>query len=170
MSLYEAFIRSYNLPFIWLGVNAGGLEALAQNLAKIHLLKHDVVFPSMLLGTTEMSAYEVAQMFQVIANDGYFTPLTTIRSVTDQHNQTCRAFRWNRIKLFDQARMIQVQRAMVGVSEQGTARYLRRRFGERTWPARRVPPTKPAIPGLPDFRIACWAWSGLGATITRRSA
>ena len=132
MSLYQAFVNSYNLPFIWLGVNAGGLEALTQNLAKIHLLKHDVVFPSMLLGTTEMSAYEVAQMFQVIANDGYFTPLTTIRSVTDQQNQTLSRIPLESFKLFDQATMIQVQRAMVGVSEQGTARYLAQRFGERS--------------------------------------
>jgi penicillin-binding protein 1B len=132
MSLYEAFIRSYNLPFISLGVKSGGLEALADSLSKIHLLKHDVVFPSMLLGTTEMSAYEVAQMFQVIANDGYFTPLTTIRSVTDQHNKILSRIPLESHKLFDRARMIQVQRAMVGVSEQGTARYLADRFGERT--------------------------------------
>jgi len=132
MSLYEAFIRSYNLPFISLGVKSGGLEALVDSLSKIHLLKHDVVFPSMLLGTTEMSAYEVAQMFQVIANDGYFTPLTTIRSVTDQHNKILSRIPLESHKLFDRARMIQVQRAMVGVSEQGTARYLADRFGERT--------------------------------------
>ena len=86
----------------------------------------------MLLGTTEMSAYEVAQMFQVIANDGYFTPLTTIRSVTDQHNKILSRIPLESHKLFDRARMIQVQRAMVGVSEQGTARYLADRFGERT--------------------------------------
>ena len=132
MSLYKAFIHSYNLPFISLGVESGGLEALAQNLAKIHLLKHDVVYPSMLLGTTEMSAYEVAQMFQVIANDGYFTPLTTIRSVTDQHNKTLSRIPLESHKLFDRAQMIQVQRAMVGVSEQGTARYLAERFGALT--------------------------------------
>jgi penicillin-binding protein 1B len=132
MSLYEAFIHSYNLPFISLGVNHGGLEALAQNLARIKLLKHEVVYPSILLGTTAMSAYEVAQMFQVIANNGYFTPLTTIRSVTDQHNQALERVPLESYKLFDQASMIQVQRAMVGVSEQGTARYLASRFGERT--------------------------------------
>jgi len=131
MSLYQAFVRSYNLPFIWLGID-GGLEALAQNLGKIKLLKHDVVYPSMLLGTTEMSAYEVAQMFQVIANNGYFTPLTTIRSVTDQNNHVLRRIPLDSLKLFDQARMIQVQRAMIGVAEHGTASYLARRFEGRT--------------------------------------
>ena len=131
-TLYDAFIHSYNLPFIWLGVNSGGIEELTQNLDKIKLLKHDVVFPSILLGTTAMSAFEVAQMFQVIANDGYFAPLTTIRTVTDQANHTLTRIPLESFKLFDRARMIQVQRAMIGVSEQGTARYLAERFGERT--------------------------------------
>ncbi|MBT8436769.1 MAG: penicillin-binding protein 1B, partial [Gammaproteobacteria bacterium] len=131
MSLYEAFIRSYNLPFVQLGV-AGGLEKLAENLARINLLKHDVVYPSMLLGTTSMSAYEVAQMYQVIANNGYFTPLTTIRSVTDQENQTLERVPLESHKLFDQAGMIQVQRAMIGVTENGTASYLAERFPAQT--------------------------------------
>ena len=131
-TLYEAFIRSYNLPLIWLGVNAGGIEALVQNLSRIKLLKHEVVFPSILLGTTAMSAFEVAQMYQVIANDGYFAPLTTIRTVTDQANRTLTRIPLESHKLFDSTRMIQVQRAMVGVSEQGTARYLAQRFGERS--------------------------------------
>jgi len=131
-TLYDAFVNSYNLPFIWLGVNSGGIEALTQNLGRIKLLKHDVVFPSILLGTTAMSAFEVAQMYQVIANDGYFAPLTTIRTVTDQANRTLTRVPLESLKLFDRARMIQVQRAMVGVSEQGTARYLAERFGERT--------------------------------------
>ncbi len=129
MTLYRAFTRSYNLPFVNLGVN-GGLEALALNLASIKLLKHDVVFPSMLLGASEMSAYEVAQMFQVIANNGYFTPLTTIRRVSDRQQRDLERVPLESHKLFDQASMIQVQRAMIGVAEIGTASYLARRFGE----------------------------------------
>jgi penicillin-binding protein 1B len=130
MSLYQAFINSYNLPFVRLGVD-GGLEALAQNLDKIKLLKHDVIYPSILLGTTAMSAYEVAQLYQVIANNGYFTPLTTIRSVSDQQHQTLERVPLESHKLFDQARMIQVQRAMIGVAESGTANYLAQRFPGR---------------------------------------
>jgi penicillin-binding protein 1B len=131
MTLYEAFVNSYNLPFVNLGVD-GGLEPLAQNLAKIQLLKHQVVYPSMLLGTTAMSAFEVAQMFQVIANNGYFTPLTTIRRVSDHRHRDLGRVALESIKLFDQARMIQVQRALIGVAETGTARYLAERFGGRS--------------------------------------
>ena len=75
MSLYQAFIRSYNLPFVQLGVN-GGLELLANNLTKINLLKRNIIYPSLLLGTSEMSAFEVAQMFQVGDPKGSATLLT----------------------------------------------------------------------------------------------
>jgi len=127
MSLYQAFVNSYNLPFVNLGVN-GGLEALADNLEKIRLLKHNIVYPSLLLGTTAMSAFEVSQMFQVIANNGYFTPLTTIRLVTDAENSELKRNPVDSLKLFDQSTMLQVQRALIGVAEEGTARYLRQRF------------------------------------------
>lgn len=131
MSLYQAFIRSYNLPFVHLGVN-GGLESLANNLKQINLLKRDVIYPSLLLGTSEMSAFEVTQMFQVIANRGYFSPLTTIRQVSDQHNRILNRIPVASYKLFDQSSMLQVQRAMIGVSEEGTARYLAQRFQRQT--------------------------------------
>ena len=131
MSLYQAFVKSYNLPFVHLGIN-GGLEVLVKNLELINLLKHDVIYPSLLLGTTSMSAFEVAQMFQVIANNGYFTPLTTIRRVSDQRNKTLNRIPLASYKLFDQARIIQVQRALIGVSEEGTAKYLKSRFGDYT--------------------------------------
>ena len=135
MTLYHAFVRSFNLPFVRLGV-AGGLEVLAQNLAKIKLLKHDVIYPSMLLGTTAMSAYEVTQMYQVIANNGYFTPLTSIRSISDQKGNILKRVSLESHKLFDQATMIQVQRAMIGVAETGTARYLASRFKDATLAAK----------------------------------
>lgn len=127
MSLYQAFIKSYNLPFVHLGIN-GGLELLAANLQKIHLLKNDIVYPSLLLGTTAMSVFEVAQMYQVIANNGYFSPVTTIRRVTDTDNNILSTNHLDSVKLFDQDTAIQVQRAMIGVAEDGTAKYLKRRF------------------------------------------
>ena len=131
MSLYQAFVRSYNLPFVHLGVN-GGLESLTQNLKQINLLKRDVVYPSLLLGTSEMSALEVTQMFQVIANRGYFSPLTTIRQVSDRSHRTLDRIPIDSYKLFDETSMLQVQRAMIGVGEEGTASYLSRRFGRQT--------------------------------------
>ena len=127
MSLFRAFTQSYNLPFIHLGVG-DGLERLSQNLNRINLLKHRTVYPSLMLGTTAMSAFEVAQMMQVIANNGYFMPLSTIRDVSDQSYRPLQKIPVEPHQLFDLATMIQVQRAMLGVSEEGTAKALSRQF------------------------------------------
>jgi penicillin-binding protein 1B len=68
----------------------------------------------------------------VIANRGYFSPLTTIRQVSDQYNRTLDRIPLASYKLFDESSMLQVQRAMIGVSEEGTASYLAQRFGRQT--------------------------------------
>ncbi|MDJ0832137.1 MAG: penicillin-binding protein 1B [Gammaproteobacteria bacterium] len=128
MTLFQAFIKSYNLPFVRLGVADDNLRRLTENLQKINLLKEQVIYPSMLLGATLMTPYEVAQMYQVIANSGYFSPLTTIRQVLDKDNQVLSRIPLHSDELFQRGPMIQVQRSLVGTAEEGTAVYLKQRF------------------------------------------
>lgn len=132
MTLYEAFVHSYNLPFVQLGVEHDGLKTLTANLQKINLLRQQVIYPSMLLGATQLTPFEVAQMYQVIANSGYFTPLTTIRQVMDSQHQVLTRIPLYSEEIFDRQSMIQVQRAMIGVTEEGTARYLKTAMPELT--------------------------------------
>lgn len=132
MTLYEAFVHSYNLPFVQLGVEHDGLKTLTNNLQKINLLRQQVIYPSMLLGATQLTPFEVAQMYQVIANSGYFTPLTTIRQVMDSQNQVLTRIPLYSEEIFDRQSMTQVQRAMIGVAEEGTARYLKTALPELT--------------------------------------
>ncbi len=132
MTLYEAFVNSYNLPFVHLGVENDGLRSLTDNLQKINLLKQQVIYPSILLGATQMTPYEVAQMYQVIANSGYFTPLTTIRQVMDKEYQVLTRIPLASEEVFDRQSMIQVQRSLIGVTEEGTAKYLKQRYQQKT--------------------------------------
>lgn len=133
MTLYNAFIHSYNLPFVNLGVEKNALQTLTENMQKIHLQKQSVVYPSMLLGAIQLTPFEIAQMYQVIANSGYFSPLTTIREVTDDHFKVLSRIPLTSQEVFDRRVMIQLQRALIGVTEEGTARYLKSRFGEKTF-------------------------------------
>jgi len=130
-TLYEAFIKSYNLPFVRLGLEKGGLKTLTDNLQKMDLLRQQVIYPSILLGATQMTPLEVAQLYQVIANSGYFTPLTTIREVTDKKHKLLKRIPLYSVELFDRQTMIQVQRALIGVVEEGTASYLHQRYPDR---------------------------------------
>lgn len=131
MTLYQAFVHSYNLPFVHLGVEGNGLKTLTENLQKINLLKQQVIYPSILLGATLMTPYEVAQMYQVIANSGYFTPLTTIRNVMDNQHEVLTRIPLHSDEVFGRQTMVQVQRALIGVAEEGTARYLKSRYSEK---------------------------------------
>ena len=133
MTLYNAFINSYNLPFVNMGVESGLLQSLTDNLQKIHLQKQSVIYPSMLLGAIQLTPFEVAQMYQVIANSGYFSPLTTIREVTDDHFQLLTRIPLSSQEVFDRRTMIQLQRALIGVVEEGTASYLNNRFEKKTF-------------------------------------
>ncbi len=133
MTLYNAFIKSYNLPFVRLGLQDGGLKTLVENLQRIHLQKLKRIYPSILLGAMPMTPLEVTQLYQVIANSGYFSPLTTIREVLDADHKLLNRVPLQSQALFDRSTMIQVQRALIGVTEQGTARYLRTRFKDKTF-------------------------------------
>jgi penicillin-binding protein 1B len=132
-TLYNAFINSYNLPFVRLGVDQGGLEPLVANLQRIHLLKQSTVYPSLLLGSTAMTAFEVAQMYQVIANAGYFAALTTIREVVDTRGEVLTRIPLESRELFKRNSMLQVIRGLIGVTTDGTARYLQQRFAGTTY-------------------------------------
>jgi penicillin-binding protein 1B len=92
-----------------------------------------VIYPSMLLGATPLTPFEVTQMFQVIANSGYFSPLTTIREVTDDHFNLLTRVPISSQEIFNRRTMIQLQRALIGVTEEGTARYLKQRFEDKTF-------------------------------------
>ncbi len=132
-TLYNAFIKSYNLPFVHLGLEGGVLKSLTTNLNKMNLLKQQVIYPSILLGATLMTPLEVSQMYQVIANSGYFAPLTTIRSVMDGNYQLLTRIPVHSEELFNRQSMIQVQRALIGVAEEGTAKYLHQRYTQKTF-------------------------------------
>ncbi|MFT5504185.1 MAG: penicillin-binding protein 1B [Gammaproteobacteria bacterium] len=130
ITLYQAFVKSYNLPFVHLGIN-GGLKALANNLNRLNLLKQKNIYPSLLLGTTPMSVFEVAQLYQVIANNGYFTPLTSIREITTAENVIINQTPIVSHQLFDAEKLAQVHRALIGVTEEGTAKYLKSRMPDK---------------------------------------
>jgi penicillin-binding protein 1B len=132
-TLYNAFIKSYNLPFVHLGLEGEVLKSLTTNLYKMNLLKQQVIYPSILLGATLMTPLEVSQMYQVIANSGYFAPLTTIRSVMDGNHQLLTRIPVHSEELFNRQSMIQVQRALIGVAEEGTAKYLNQRYTQKTF-------------------------------------
>lgn len=87
VSLTEALTRSYNLATVQLGLDVG-VERIAERLSIMGLQEKPPLLPSLLLGAVDVSPFDVAQLYQGIANDGFKLPLRAIRSVSDARNRT----------------------------------------------------------------------------------
>ncbi len=84
VSLMRALADSLNVPTVRLGLQLG-MPKLQEALRRLGLERQISLYPAALLGSLELSPYEVAQLYQTIANNGVHQKLATVRAVTDQH-------------------------------------------------------------------------------------
>ncbi len=82
VALYAALAKSYNLATVRLGMIVG-LENVVKTLANLGFSYTEKVYPSLLLGSLNMTPLEVTQIYQTIASGGFYLPLRAIQSVFD---------------------------------------------------------------------------------------
>lgn len=128
--LMDALVRSLNIPTVNIGMKVG----LKKVLAKQKEMGWDNVdiptYPSMLLGAYSISPYDVTKSYQVLANSGLKTPLTTIESITafDGSQIYQRDIEEVSEQVLPPEAAIQTLYAMQQVVERGTARSLQNEF------------------------------------------
>ena len=128
--LMDALVRSLNIPTVNIGMKVG----LKKVIAKQKEMGWDNVdiptYPSMLLGAYSISPYDVTKSYQVLANSGLKTPLTTIESITAfDGSQICqRDIEEVSEQVLPPEAAIQTLYAMQQVVERGTARSLQNEF------------------------------------------
>lgn len=88
VNLRDAFAFSYNLATVNLGMQLGLKTVVADLSAMGVAFDNDEERPSLLLGALELTPYEVTQLYQAIANDGFRIPLRIIRAVSNARNLT----------------------------------------------------------------------------------
>jgi len=86
VSLMESIVQSYNLATVRLGLDTG-LEKIHDTLQRAGLDSAIDIYPSLLLGAIELSPLAVTQLYQTMANGGYYTPLNTIGEVLDKEGR-----------------------------------------------------------------------------------
>jgi penicillin-binding protein 1B len=82
-------------------------------------------FASTLLGATEMSPLEVAQMYQTIASGGFRTPVRSIREVTTQEGKPLTRYPLTVEQAFPPEPIYLITAALQGVVREGTGQALR---------------------------------------------
>jgi len=78
--LYQALINSYNISTARLGLELS-VAKVSRSLRNLGLAGQWSDYPSILLGALESSPYDVAQMYQTLAGQGFYTPLRAVREV-----------------------------------------------------------------------------------------
>ncbi len=79
--LYRALAKSYNLPTVRIGMDAG-VDNVIKALKASGYSGDAQPLPSVLLGAIDISPIEVAQMYGTLAAGGFQSQLSAIRSVT----------------------------------------------------------------------------------------
>ncbi|MGH8116007.1 MAG: penicillin-binding protein 1B [Rhodanobacteraceae bacterium] len=88
--MVEALAKSYNLASVRLGLQVG-VDRVAAFLRSFGL--RDVQDnPSLLLGAVDMSPFQLAQLYEFIADDGHALPLLTVRGVLDAKGHVIRQY------------------------------------------------------------------------------
>jgi len=122
--LRTALAHSYNVATARLGTDIG-LDKVLDTVRKLGVEREMRPYASTLLGATEMSPLEVAQMYQTIASGGFRTPLRAIREVTTQDGKPLKRYPLAVEQAFPPEPMYLLTAAMQGVVREGTAQGLK---------------------------------------------
>lgn len=80
VALHTALAQSYNLATVRIGMDVG-IARVAKTLKNLGVDRPVNLFPSLLLGASALTPLEITQAYQALADDGFSTPLRSIRAV-----------------------------------------------------------------------------------------
>jgi penicillin-binding protein 1B len=122
--LRTALAQSYNAATARLGTQIG-MEKVLDTVKRLGVERELKPYASTLLGATEMSPLEVAQMYQTIASGGFRSPLRAIREVTTPEGRPLQRYALNVEQAFPAEPVYLITAAMQGVVREGTGQGLR---------------------------------------------
>ncbi|MDN3650372.1 penicillin-binding protein 1B [Reinekea marina] len=130
--LIDAMANSYNQATARLGMEVG-LANVFDVIDRLGIGNQVAKVPAVMLGAHGMSPMQVAQMYQTIAGNGFYTPLNFIRAVSHPEQGLIQRFDLSVKKQFEPEHIHILQRAMHEVTVTGTARSLQWRLPKNWW-------------------------------------
>ena len=125
VTLVRALTQSLNLPTVRLGLDVG-LDKVARTFQELGLEEPPAELPSMLLGATNLSPFDVTQMYNTLANGGFRSPLRAVRAVVDADGQALKAPELEVAEAVSPEAVYTLDRMMIEVMERGTGRAAKR--------------------------------------------
>lgn len=124
VKLYQALVHSFNASTVRLGM-ALGVESVLDTLGKMGLDHTPPAFPSVLLGSLEMSPVQVAQTYHTLASGGFFTPIKCIRSIYRPDGQVLQRYPLTIEQRLDPGTVFLLNKMLQAVVKEGTGKSLK---------------------------------------------
>ncbi|MDV2857196.1 penicillin-binding protein 1B [Oceanimonas sp. CAM02] len=128
--LVDGLAKSLNVPTVNLGM-AVGLDKVVDGLKRMGVEQPVPPYPSMLLGTLELTPLEVNQLYLTLANQGLYQPLTSIRAIQDEEGELIYQHTAKATQVLDPQAGYLALYGMTRVVGGGTAAHLAARFPNR---------------------------------------
>ena len=121
VALYTALAKSYNLATVRLGVEVG-LDGVVTTINDLGFTPPSKVYPSLLLGSLDMTPLQVTQLYQTIASGGFYLPMRSIQSVLASDDSLLTRYGLKVEQRFSSAVMYLLNHGLVRVMEEGTGK------------------------------------------------
>ena len=125
--LVDALARSYNIPAVRVGMDVG-VESVIYTMQQLGLNSQIQDYPSTLLGASQHTPIEVAQMFQTIANDGFNSPLRGILTIQSADNEPLERYPLRSSRVVSASSSYLLDYGLRQVVNRGTAKALTNEF------------------------------------------
>ena len=125
--LYVALSRSYNQATARLGLDLG-IENVRQTIRRLGVQASLPRVPSLFLGAVEMTPYEVAGMYQTMANGGEHVEPRTLLAVSDAEGEQVQRFRPKTNRGVDEVPIYLLRYGLEQVMREGTGKSAYRRL------------------------------------------
>jgi len=121
VELHTALAQSYNLATVRMGMDIG-LARIAKTIRSLGVTRDIKLFPSLLLGATPLTPFDVTQMYQTLAGDGFATPLRSIRAVIAKEGERLQSYPYTIRQAVDPGATYLTNRILQEAMEQGTGK------------------------------------------------
>ena len=119
--LHKALWQSYNIASARLGIGLG-FDAVGKTFKSLGIEKAVSRYPSLYIGSFEMSPFDVVQAYQTIASDGFYSPLRSIRDITNINGESALSYPYKIEQRFRPEPIHLIKFAMQQTFVKGTAR------------------------------------------------
>lgn len=121
--LYQSLARSFNQATARLG-NLLGLQPIVDTIHRLGVEEEIPKLPAITLGAVGLTPIEVAQMYQTLSADGFYTPLLAISAVVEPNGNVLKRYPLSIEKRFDSKYIYLLRYALQAVTHEGSGKAL----------------------------------------------